>query len=463
MGGVPCPRPPTAEKRRAEDPRPGCRVTMTGGQFRQADAGALNHPNTPRFGIQDSGRRAIGWSSSTEGTCHCASDAARCLWTLPIAQSAEALEAATLESPGFAGERHGARRRNGEGPRLRSPGRAGGIDQHSATDARTRRRSRPALTAAEACFRAPHVSRRRSQRAACDARRHRSMGACSSRLAGRQLFRATRRWRRCDGAARRSMDGAEASTPSIRQHGTLSRGRSQGPLRDIGRREFSLAAPRATAAPRAGFGRRLAVTIAVATGVLLAVAAVASRLTRVPALPARLLEISTGLPGAFALAPDGSAFAYLSGGHLYLQTFGSLEPQDFGEAPQAPNQVVLWSPDGKWIAYSAEGLLRRVPASGGSPFVICSIPATGNLMSAAWLTTERSCSPWREHLSTSRGNRHAGAPARNQSRDRGGLSLCRAASRWPSADCAPSPRGGHHRLQDLRRHQAQNLHGRTVP
>ena len=105
------------------------------------------------------------------------------------------------------------------------------------------------------------------------------------------------------------------------------------------------------------------------------------------------------MPGPFALAPDGSAFAYLSGGHLYLQTFGSLEPQDFGEAPQAPNQVVLWSPDGKWIAYSTEGLLRRVPASGGSPFVICSIPATGNLMSAAWLNDGTIVfAVWREHL-----------------------------------------------------------------
>ena len=55
------------------------------------------------------------------------------------------------------------------------------------------------------------------------------------------------------------------------------------------------------------------------------------------AVPARLLEISTELPGAFALAPDGSAFAFLRGGHLYLQTFGSLEPQDLGEAPAAPD------------------------------------------------------------------------------------------------------------------------------
>jgi len=139
--------------------------------------------------------------------------------------------------------------------------------------------------------------------------------------------------------------------------------------------------------------------IMVAVGVLLALASVAWRVSRVPQLPTRLFEVSTELPGQFALAPDGSAFAYFSGGHLYLQAFNGLEPHDLGEAPQTSNQVVLWSPDGKWIVYSAEGLLRRVPASGGSPFVICSIPATGQLMSAAWLNDGTIVfAVWREHL-----------------------------------------------------------------
>jgi eukaryotic-like serine/threonine-protein kinase len=228
-------------------------------------------------------------------------------------------------------------------------------------------------------------------------------------LTGRRLFAGDSAMEALAAVLRADIDwtALPASTPvSIRQ--LIERCLQPDPrvrLRDIGEARIllaapqAMAAPRATAAPRAGSGRRLAVTIAVATGVLLAVAAVASRLTRVPAVPARLLEIGTGLPGPFALAPDGSAFAYLSGGRLYLQTFGSLEPQDFGEAPQAPNQVVLWSPDGKWIAYSTEGLLRRVPASGGSPFVICSIPATGQLMSAAWLNDGTIVfAAWREHL-----------------------------------------------------------------
>jgi Tol biopolymer transport system component len=62
---------------------------------------------------------------------------------------------------------------------------------------------------------------------------------------------------------------------------------------------------------------------------------------------------------------------------------------------------VFWSPDSKWIAYTSEGMLRRVPASGGSPFVICAIPATGAILSGAWLADGTiAFAVWRENLYT---------------------------------------------------------------
>ncbi len=123
------------------------------------------------------------------------------------------------------------------------------------------------------------------------------------------------------------------------------------------------------------------------------------RLKPASAVPVRILEISSEISGPFALSPDGSAFAYLGDGHLYVRTFTSLEPQDFGEVAQGPNQQVFWSPDGKWVAYVAEGMLRRIPASGGSPFVICAIPATGAILSGAWLADGTiAFAVWRESL-----------------------------------------------------------------
>jgi eukaryotic-like serine/threonine-protein kinase len=231
-------------------------------------------------------------------------------------------------------------------------------------------------------------------------------------LSGRRLFAGDSAMETLAAVLRAKVDWSAlppSTPPPIRQ--LIERCLEPDPklrLRDIGEARILLSAPQATTASRAAErpepwrGRRstrVAVAIAVAAGVLLAVAAGASRLTRTAAVPPKMVEISTELPGPFALAPDGSAFAYMSGGHLYLQTFGSVEPQDLGEAAPAGNQIVLWSPDGKWVVYSAEGLLRRVPASGGSPFVICSIPATGALMSAAWLNDGTIVfAVWREHL-----------------------------------------------------------------
>jgi serine/threonine-protein kinase len=230
-------------------------------------------------------------------------------------------------------------------------------------------------------------------------------------LTGRRLFAGDTAMESLAAVLKPEIDWTSlpASTPaSVRR--LLERCLESDPrlrLRDIGEARILLAAPRSPSTPHAASGRPTGVVIAAAIGLLLAAAAAALawRAARQPASPARLIEISTELAGPFALAPDGSAFAYLSAGHLYLQTFGSLEPQDLGEAPRATNQVVLWSPDGKWIAYSTERVLQRVPVSGGSPFVICPVPATGVVIAAAWLkdgTKDGTLvfAVWREHLYT---------------------------------------------------------------
>ena len=225
-------------------------------------------------------------------------------------------------------------------------------------------------------------------------------------LAGRRLFAGDSAMEALAAVLRAEIDWSALppSTPAPVRH-LLARCLEPDPrlrLRDIGEARILLSAPQTSTSVRAAsVVARRSLTLAIAAGVLLclAAAAVAWRLKPASAAPVRILEISSEIPGPFALSPDGSAFAYLGGGHLYVQTFTSLEPQDFGEVAPGPNQQVFWSPDGKWIAYTAESMLRRVPASGGSPFVICAIPGTGAILSGAWLADGTiAFAVWRESL-----------------------------------------------------------------
>ncbi len=43
------------------------------------------------------------------------------------------------------------------------------------------------------------------------------------------------------------------------------------------------------------------------------------------------------------------------------------------------------SPDGRWVAFFANGALRKVPIDGGEPQVICTVP-TG--VGGTWLSDE---------------------------------------------------------------------------
>jgi hypothetical protein len=113
-------------------------------------------------------------------------------------------------------------------------------------------------------------------------------------------------------------------------------------------------------------------------------------------IPVRRLELPSdvaahGVRGAFnaagaALAPDGASVAYLSAGHLYVQPLDAMSPRDLGRVPVDAAHL-FWSPDSQSIGLTGDGAIRRVPAGGGTSFVICRIPGTGRMLDAAWLPT----------------------------------------------------------------------------
>ena len=182
-------------------------------------------------------------------------------------------------------------------------------------------------------------------------------------------------------------------------------------LRDIGEARVFLSGelsdPHAQDAPSsptrpgpAGFRRILPWAVAI----LAVVAAAGVRLLPRPptAPPLRRIEMALPKPTAtrFELSPDGTQVAFLADGHLRVMAFDRVDSRDLGPWQPPPQQVVVWSPDSSFLAYAtADGKLRKVPAGGGPPLVVCDIPESGRLMGAAWRPDGVIVlAVWRSHL-----------------------------------------------------------------
>ena len=158
------------------------------------------------------------------------------------------------------------------------------------------------------------------------------------------------------------------------------------------------AAPRSAASARRPIALRVASVIA--AGSTLAALALAVKVMRPPLAP--VTRLSLDLPGlrvnhlgyygiAFALAPDGSRLAYIADAppaptRLMIRDRGEMVPRlvqgtDGADAP-------FFSPDGKWVGYTAGGKLYKVSVDGGAPIQLAE-DVNGTLPGAAWLADGR--------------------------------------------------------------------------
>ena len=88
---------------------------------------------------------------------------------------------------------------------------------------------------------------------------------------------------------------------------------------------------------------------------------------------------------AMALSPDGSKLVFKDdrqNGRLWIKRRDELEPTPISGTERAQNPV--FSPDGEWVAFVADGHLKKVRASGGASVTLADSVA-GGYGGAAWL------------------------------------------------------------------------------
>jgi serine/threonine-protein kinase len=86
----------------------------------------------------------------------------------------------------------------------------------------------------------------------------------------------------------------------------------------------------------------------------------------------------------FKLSPDGRFLAFVTDegrpGRLWVRALDSLESRVLVEGGAL---YPFWSPDGEYIAFFAQGQLRKVARSGGPPVALCALPP-GRANGGAW-------------------------------------------------------------------------------
>ena len=127
--------------------------------------------------------------------------------------------------------------------------------------------------------------------------------------------------------------------------------------------------------------------LAVVSTALLALAVVHFRETPPEAPPVRF-QIPAPEKASFrvppAISPDGRRVAFVAaveGGQsrLWVRPLGSLEAQPLPGTDDA--YFLFWSPDSRFIGFSAQGKLKKVEVSGGPPQTLCDSPP---FVSGAW-------------------------------------------------------------------------------
>ena len=177
----------------------------------------------------------------------------------------------------------------------------------------------------------------------------------------------------------------------------------KGRLRDIGdaipiliSADVSITDPRLAKPVR---GRRaLLVTSVIA--VAAAALTLAWSMKPATALPFRRIDLpdAVATSRSTAISPDGTRYAYVHEGRIYIREFAQAEPHEV-VAWEPTLDHLFWSPDGQTLGFYAQATIRTVPAAGGPIFTVGRVPASGRLTSVLWQPDGRIVfAVWRDSL-----------------------------------------------------------------
>jgi Tol biopolymer transport system component/tRNA A-37 threonylcarbamoyl transferase component Bud32 len=173
-------------------------------------------------------------------------------------------------------------------------------------------------------------------------------------------------------------------------------------LRDLGDADLAIEGPATVAAANPSPRWMLWTATAVAAAAVVAVAALTLTRPRiVPPAPAAAVRfqipasVNLAESGTFSLSPDGRHLVFPGTDakgifRLWIRSLDSLEttPLQGSETERDLNFLppVVWSPDGRTIAFFSGGKLKRMDRTGGLPRAVCDVPGVG--VGGAWSTAD---------------------------------------------------------------------------